>query len=187
MEQVKAMLNRAVAAIFTLTSLWAGMASAQGADLDDLMRQLAQPDQERWVRLERQILREWGQSGSAAVDYVFQQGQRALQSGNAEAAIAHFSAVIDHAPEFAEAWNGRATAYFLANRLGQSMADIEQVLIRNPQHFGALAGLGMILEQLDRPDEARRAYEASLSVHPHQQSVIDALARLDLASEGQSL
>lgn len=181
------MLNRAVAAILTLTSLSLGAASAQEVDLEALMRQLADPQTERWVRIERQILREWGQSGSPAIDYVFMRGQQALREGDTDAAIDHFSAVIDQAPEFTEAWNGRATAFFLANRLGQSMADIEQVLIRNPQHFGALAGMGMILEQLDRPEAARQAYEASLAVHPHQQSVIEALARLDLASQGQSL
>jgi tetratricopeptide (TPR) repeat protein len=57
--------------------------------------------------------------------------------------------VIDHAPDFAEAWNARATAWYQANRLGQSMADIEEVLARNPRHFGALSGMGIILEQLE--------------------------------------
>lgn len=163
------------------------VAQAQSASVDDLLRELARPDQDRWVRIERQILREWGHSGSAAIDYLFERGQEALQAGDAEAAIDHFSAVIDHDPDFAEAWNGRATAYYLANRLGQSLADIEQVLLRNPRHFGALTGLGMIMEQLDRPGEARTAYEASLALHPHQQPVIEALARLELASRGQSL
>ncbi|GAB4268917.1 MAG: tetratricopeptide repeat protein [Pararhodobacter sp.] len=186
MKQAPAFLNLVVAATLTLTS---GVAPvhAQTADLDRLLEQLADPEEDRWARLERQILREWGRSGSASIDLVFQRGQEALQAGAAEAAIVHFSTVIDHAPDFAEAWNGRATAYFLANRLGQSLSDIEQVLIRNPRHFGALAGLGMIMEQLDRPEEARRAYEASLAIHPHQQSVIDALARLDLAQAGEAL
>lgn len=186
MEQVRTILNRVVAATVTLTSMVA-VAQAQSASVDDLLRELARPDQDRWVRLERQILREWGHSGSAAIDYLFQRGQEALQAGDAAAAIDHFSAVIDHDPDFAEAWNGRATAYYLANRLGPSLADIEQVLRLNPRHFGALAGLGMILEQLDRPDAARAAYQASLALHPHQQPVIDAVARLELASRGQAL
>jgi Flp pilus assembly protein TadD, contains TPR repeats len=162
-------------------------ALAQEADVEALMQQLADPHQERWMRIERQILRAWGQSGSATVDYLFQRGEAALQAGQAAEAINHFSAVLDYAPDFAEAWNGRATAYFLANRLGQSMSDIEQVLRLNPRHFGALTGMGMILEQLERPEEALVAYRASLAVHPHQQSVIDAVRRLELASAGQSL
>lgn len=186
MRQVTVFLNRAVTAMLALTSLSLA-AQAQTATVDDLLRELARPDQDRAVRLERQIQREWGQSGSAAIDYLFQRGQAALQAGDAEAAVDHFSAVIDHAPDFAEGWNGRATAWFMLNRLGQSMADIEQVLRLNPRHFGALAGLGMVLEQLDQPEAARRAYLASLEIHPHQQSVIDAVARLDLASAGRSL
>ena len=160
---------------------------AQDGDVAALLQQLADPDQESPGRIERQILRAWARSGSATVDFLFERGQAALQAGRAAEAIGHFSAVIDHAPDFAEAWNGRATAYFMANRLGQSLADIEEVLIRNPQHFGALAGLGMIMEQLDDPERARRAYQASAAIHPHQPSVNAALARLDLALQGQAL
>lgn len=153
----------------------------------DLLRELAQPDQPHWQRIERQIRQRWGRSGSDAIDYLFQRGQAALQAGDAQAAIEHFSAVIDQAPDFAEAWNGRATAFYLANRLGESLGDIERVLILNPHHFGALAGLGMIMEQLDRRDLSRAAFEASLAINPHQQAVIDGLARLDLASQGEAL
>ena len=182
MKQVRPLLNLVVAATFTFAST---MAPAQGVDMDALMQELAQG--EGWMRAERQILREWGRSGSPVIDFIFQRGQEALRMGDAEAAIDHFSAVIDHDPDFAEAWNGRATAWFLANRLGPSMADIEQVLRLNPRHFGALAGLGMILEQLERPDEALRAYQASLDIHPNQASVAEAVRRLRLASVGQSL
>lgn len=196
MKQHSAILNAILAAMLVFGVVWgaapgagsAALAQAQGATaLDDLLRELARPDQDRWARLERQILREWSRSGSAAIDYLFARGQRALQAGQADEAIARFSAVIDHDPAFAEGWNARATAYFMANRLGQSLADIEQVLILNPHHFGALAGLGMILERLNRPDAARAAYDASLAIHPHQASVREALARLDLASDGSAL
>ena len=193
MKQARAFLNPVVAATLTFASLCLGPAvlplpaQAQEADVELLLDQLADPAQDRWMRIERQILNAWGQSGSASVDYLFQRGEAALQAGQAAEAIDHFSAVLDYAPDFAEAWNGRATAYFLANRLGQSLSDIEQVLRLNPRHFGALAGLGIILEQLDRPEEALAAYRASLAIHPHQQQVIDSVARLELASAGQAL
>jgi len=193
MKQARAFLNPVVAATLTFASLCLGPAvlplpaQAQEADVELLLDQLADPAQDRWMRIERQILNAWGQSGSATVDYLFQRGEAALQAGQAAEAIDQFSAVLDYAPDFAEAWNGRATAYFLANRLGQSLSDIEQVLRLNPRHFGALAGLGIILEQLDRPEEALAAYRASLAIHPHQQQVIDSVARLELASAGQAL
>ena len=202
-------LNALVAATLTLTSLIssAGPVSAQGPvqgpvqspvqgplerpstspAVEDLLAELARPGQEGWARIERQILRLWGRSGSDTIDYLFGRGQAALQAGQADDAIEIFSAVIDHDPDFAEAWNGRATAYYMANRLGQSLADIEQVLIRNPSHFGALAGMGMILEQLNRPEDALRAYRASLAVHPYQPGVLESVARLELASTGSSL
>ncbi len=193
MKQARFFLNPVVAASLTLTSLLSPLVLspaptlAQEVSVEDLLDELANPDEAGWMRLERQILRRWGQSGSPTIDYLFQRGEEALQAGRADIAIDHFSAVLDYAPDFAEAWNGRATAYYLANRMGQSLSDIEQVLRLNPHHFGALAGMGMILESLDRPQQALEAYQASLAIHPHQQAVMDAVNRLELASAGQSL
>lgn len=185
-----ALLNLVGAAL--LAALWLpGPALAQErsepVDLTALLDRLADPTETGWRRIERQILREWARSGSASIDFLFQRGQAALQAGDTEAAIAHFSAVIDHAPDFTEAWNARATAYYMANRLGQAMADIEVVLAREPRHFGALAGLGLILEQTGRLAAARAAYAAAHAVHPHKPQLREALARLDLALAGRAL
>ena len=186
MRHARLILNCAVAAFLTLTSP-AAPVWAQDADVSALLQQLSDPEAERPGRIEQQILREWARSGSTTVDFLFQRGQAALRAGNAREAIDHFSAVIDHAPDFAEGWNGRATAYFMDNRLGQSLSDIEEVLSRNPHHFGALAGLGMIFEQLEQPERARRAYVASAAINPHQASVNEAIARLDLVLQGLAL
>lgn len=179
--------NLVVAAVLALTPVAAVTAQEARADVDALLAELARPDQTRWMRLERQILREWSRSGSASVDYLFQRGQLALQRGRPEEAVEHFTAAIDHAPDFAEAWNARATAHFMANRLGLSLADIRQTLARNPQHFGALAGLGAILERLNLREEARAAYAEAARLNPHRPSIRDALARLDLATAGRAL
>lgn len=187
-------LNLVVAA-FAAALLLAPPAPAQerpepvpeSVDVAALLDRLADPSEPGWRRIERQILRAWARSGSATVDFLFQRGQAALQAGDVEAAIAHFSAAIDHAPDFTEAWNARATAFYMANRLGPSMADIEVVLSREPRHFGALAGLGMILEQTGRLEAARAAYAAALAVHPHRPQLREALERLDLALAGRAL
>lgn len=189
MKYRRTFLNLVVAAAVAFLPLVEG-ARAQdmpAADLDRLMGELARPDQERWQRIERQIQREWSRSGSAVADYLFQRGQEALRDGETEAAIAHFSAVIDHAPDFPEAWNARATAWFMANRLGPAMADIEEALARNPLHFGALAGLGAILEQVERPEAARAAFAAALELHPHRPGLRQAVDRLDRALAGRAL
>lgn len=164
-----------------------GPAAETAADVDHLLSELARPDQTRWQRIERQIVRAWSRSGSATADYLFQRGQAALRAGRPRDAIAHFSAVIDHAPGFAEAWNARATAWYMDNQLGLSMADIEQTLARNPRHFGALSGMGMILEQVGRLEEAQAAFQAAVAIHPHRPSLLEALERLDLALAGRAL
>ena len=102
-----------------------------------------------------------------------------MEKGNVDKAIKHFSALIDHAPEFAEGWNARATAWFVVDRYGLSIADIQQTLIREPRHFGALAGLGMILERMNRPKAALQAYQEAGKVHPNRPNVKAALARLE--------
>lgn len=188
MKQARPGLNLAVAAVAAWAT-WTVPAPAQDralpADTGALLDELALAGPDRWRRIERQILREWGRSGSAAADYLYQRGQEALQSGDAEGAISHFSAVIDHAPDFTEAWNARATAFYMANRLGPAMADIEEVLAREPRHFGALAGMGAIFEQTERLEAARAAYEAALAIHPHRPQLREALARLALALAGR--
>ena len=166
---------------------WLQQVSDTRVDIEQLLNDLARPDQQRWRRIERQILREWSRSGSAVVDYLFQRGQQALRSGEPRAAIAHFSAVIDHDPDFAEGWNARASAYYMDNRLGQSMADLEQALARNPRQFAALAGMGTILEQVGELERARQAFAAAHALNPHRDSVREALARLDLALSGRAL
>ena len=186
MKHRRPFLNLVVAAAIGFLPM-GGAAQAPGGDLARLMAELARPDQDRWQRIERQIQREWNRSGSAVADYLFQRGQEALREGQAEAAIDHFSAVIDHAPEFTEARHARATVWFMTNRLGPAMADLEAVLARNPQHFGALAGLGAILEQVDRPEAARAAYSAALELHPHRPSLRQAVERLDRTLAGRAL
>ncbi len=190
MERLQNGFNLAVAALAMLMLL-AIPAAAQEREAPPnvaaLLDQLADPTQQSWRRIERQILREWARSGSATADYLFQRGQTALQAGRPEIAVAHLSAVIDHAPDFTEAWNARATAWYMMNRLGQAMADIEVVLSREPRHFGALAGLGMILEQTERLEAARTAYAAARAANPHRPQVREALTRLDLALAGRAL
>ena len=101
--------------------------------------------------------------------------------------IKHLTALIDHAPDFAEGWNARATAYFQAGEFGPSVADIAQTLRLNPRHFGALSGFGMILEETGRKDEALEVYRAALAIHPHLQGVLEAVDRLEREKSGQDL
>ena len=163
------------------------MAAAQTPNLDELFTELKNPDLEDWKAVEKKIWRAWKKSGSAAMDLLLQRGHEALSEGRINDAIGHFSVLIDHAPQFAEGWNARATAFFVADRYGLSIADIQQTLALNPRHFGAMAGLGNILERMERPKRALKAYKLALEIHPHRPDVRKAVERLTKKVEGTSL
>ncbi|WP_245924852.1 tetratricopeptide repeat protein [Aliiruegeria haliotis] len=157
------------------------------AEVDRLFEQLARPEQPGWRQIEDSILLEWSKSGSPAMDLLYQRGQEAMADGNMMAAIDHFSALTDHAPGFAEGWNGRATAFFHAGELGMSVADIERTLALNPRHFGAMSGLAVIFEELGYEPEALEVYRAILAIHPHRPEVLEAIDRLQKTVEGEAL
>src|SRR5205823_6190534 len=81
-------------------------------------------------------------------------------------------------PEFAEGWNKRATVYYLLGEYAKSLADCDEVLKRNPYHFGALSGYGMIYLQLDQPTRALEYFERALAVNPNLSSVQEAADKL---------
>ncbi|EEW25727.1 tetratricopeptide repeat protein [Rhodobacter ferrooxidans] len=161
--------------------------AAQTAKLDALFADLATADERQAVRIESDIWREWSRSGSPAFDLLLERGRKAMEQGDYEVAIQHLTALTDHAPEFAEGWNALATAYFQNGDLGPSIEDIQRTLALNPRHFGALSGFGVILEELDRPEQALAVYRAALAIHPRLQAVLDAVKRLEEKAAGQAL
>lgn len=179
-------LNPVVAALVVGLAV-TGPGFAQDANELTLLDQLRDPDLENWRRVERQLVREWSRSGSASADLLLQRGREAMGRGDTRAAIDHLSALIDHAPDFAEGWYARATAWFMARNYGLALSDLEQALLRNPDHFAALIGLGRILEDLERYDDARHALEAAAAIHPHRDDVKAALQRLERRLQGTAL
>ncbi len=120
----------------------------------------------------------WSRSGDAALDSLLEIGIAQMRERQVEASVETFTEIIRRRPEFAEGWNKRATAYYLLGEWRRSAADCDEVLKRNPQHFGALSGYGMIWLQLDQPMRALERFEQALAVNPNLDSVretIDAL------------
>jgi len=101
--------------------------------------------------------------------------------------VQHLTALVDHAPDFAEGWNARATAYYQLGQFGPSVSDIARTLTLNPRHFGALSGLGSIFEELGAPDKAVEAYNAAIEINPFASGAADAIARIQAAAQGQDL
>lgn len=174
-------------ALVLLLGLAAGAAPAQDSRLDDLFAALAQAEEPDARQIAEKIAAEWSESGSPAMDLLLMRGRDALAEGDTEAAIGHLTALVDHAPDFAEGYNARATAYFAAGRYGPALEDIRQVLARNHRHFGAMIGLGLILEDVERPAAALEIWREVERLYPASPEAARAIPGLEHAVEGSAL
>ena len=113
----------------------------------------------------------WDRSGNRALDKLLARGVEQMNAGRPQQAIATFSEVIRREPSFTEAWNKRATAYFLMSEYSKSIADCKQVLKRNPRHFGALSGLGQIYLALEDYERALAWFRRAFEVDPNLEGV----------------
>ena len=120
----------------------------------------------------------WHRSGDPAIDLLLAQGIALMQAGRLPESVAVFSDVIARAPGFAEGWNKRATAYYLMGELDRSLADCEEVVKRNPVHFGALSGFGLIYLQKEDLPKAAEYFEKALAVDPTLAQVEAALEQI---------
>ena len=130
-------------------------------------------DDSRYVRnvAEQALWTLWSRSGDDEIDALLATGIERMQAGALDDAIAVFSQVIERRPDFAEGWNKRATALFLAGEFRRSLADCDEVMKRNPLHFGALAGYGQIYFQLEQYERAIQFWKRALAVNPNMTGV----------------
>ena len=163
--------------------------AAQDADREaDLLAQLAEAETpEAAALIEGEIRGLWSRSGSAAIDLLVRRGQDALGAGAPEVAIEHFTAAVDHDPAFAEARAGRAAAYYLTGRIGPALDDLRSALVLNPNHFEALKGFAVLLEELDRPGDALEVWRRVADMNPQDAQAAEASERLALSLEGRAL
>jgi len=113
----------------------------------------------------------WTRSGDAQIDGLMAQATEEMQAARYGEAIKLLNQVVEKKPAFAEGWNRRATVYYLAGELQRSIADCDEVLKRNPGHFGALSGLGQIYLQLDDEESALKWFRRALEVNPNMVGV----------------
>jgi len=113
----------------------------------------------------------WSRSGDAELDRLMASGVEQMQAGRYRESAATFSEVIRRRPEFAEGWNKRATVHYLAGDYRRSLADCDEVMKRNAQHFGALSGYGQIYFQLEQYDKAIEYWRRALEVNPNMLGV----------------
>ena len=111
----------------------------------------------------------------------------AMEAQNSDTALKLLDAVVKLRPDYVEGWNRRATLYYRKNDYAHSLADIEQVLAREPRHFGALAGLGMIMQDLGDEKRALDAFRKALAVNPHLDKVPELVKTLTEKVEGRDI
>ena len=130
-------------------------------DNDKLIRKIA----------EEGIWKVWGRSGNPSHDRLYQHGVHQMQSGELGGAVGSFTTLIELAPEFAEAWNKRATLYFMLGKNDLSISDCEEVLSREPNHFGALSGYGLLMLRQRKYQRALEYFEQALTANPNMPGV----------------
>ncbi|MCB1884191.1 MAG: hypothetical protein KDG89_09375 [Geminicoccaceae bacterium] len=157
------------AAVAALLAVAAPAAADQNDPrLDALFARLkTAPSFEATRPIEHRIWEIWGESDDEQSDFLMKQGQVLMQGQAFREAITDYSLLIAHAPDFAEAWNKRATLNYIIGDLNASLLDIEKTLELEPRHFGALSGMGLVLMRLDREADALKSFEAALAIHPY--------------------
>ena len=148
-------------------------------DLDDLFNRLrfaASGDEARGLELA--IMHRWASSGRQEVDVLMLRGMEMAQAGDLDGALSTFDQVVTMAPSFAEGYNQRALVHAMREEYAETLTDLRQVLVIEPRHFSALAGLGRVLLLYDRQQAALRAFEAALAIDPHLDAIRDEAERL---------
>jgi len=136
-------------------------------DIPRLVRALRDPDPLVRGVTEAAMWQVWSRSGDPEVDHLFAMGVEEMSERRGEAAVETFTRIIERRPDFAEGWNKRATVYYLLGEYRKSLADCDEVMKRNPYHFGALSGYGMIYLKLGDPAKALTYFEKALAVNPN--------------------
>ncbi len=147
----------------------------------------AAPDEASAKHVEARIWALWMQTSSDTAALLMLRAKTAMEAQKVDVAIKLLDAVIKLRPEYVEAWNRRATLYYLKNDYTHSLEDIRQVLIREPRHFGALAGLGMIMQEIGDERRALEAFRKALAVNPHLEKVPELVKTLTEKVEGRDI
>ena len=146
-------------------------------------------DEDEGVRsaAEQSVWRVWMRSGEPGVDALLARGIKSMSEGLMGQAVESFTRVIELRPDFAEGWNKRATAYYLMGDYEHSLKDCDEVIERNPHHFGALSGYGLIYVRLGNLERALEYFESAFAINPNMEGVAQSieLIRYQLGKSGK--
>jgi tetratricopeptide (TPR) repeat protein len=145
------------------------------------------PDDASAKAVEDRIWAVWTSAGNETTNLLMSRAKKAADDKDYDLAVRVLSSIIEIKPDFTEAWNRRATVYFLQRDYTNSMADIAKVLTREPRHFGALSGLGLIMQEIGDERHALDAYRKALEVYPRLKGMEEKVKTLTEKVDGRNL
>ncbi|HTZ01297.1 MAG TPA: tetratricopeptide repeat protein [Xanthobacteraceae bacterium] len=145
------------------------------------------PDATSAKAIETRIWAKWIESGSDTCDLLMTRVRDAIEEKNYDLAIRLLNAIVAIRPNYVEAWNQRATVFYLKDDYAHAIADIAEVLAREPRQFGALAGLGLMLQDMGDDKDALEAYRRALAIDPHLENIPDTVKTLTEKVEGRDI
>ena len=148
------------------------------ADTDRLVSHLHDPDGDVRQLTGAALWQIWSRSGNKEIDAFFQQGVEQMNASKLRDALATFTSIIAKRPAFAEAWNKRATLHYLLGELDLSLKDCDEVIKRNPNHFGALSGYAQIYMQKGDLELAKTYFERAYKLNPNMEGIPNAIEKL---------
>ena len=147
----------------------------------------AAPDDASAKHVEARIWALWLQTPSDTAALLMARAKAAMEAQQGDVALKLLDAVVKLRPDYIEAWNRRATLYYMKNDYAHSLEDFQQVLVREPRHFGALASLGMIMQDIGDEKRALDAFRKALALNPHLEKVPEMVKTLTEKVEGRDI
>jgi tetratricopeptide (TPR) repeat protein len=147
----------------------------------------AAPDDASAKAVEDRIWAMWTAMGNDTTSLLMSRAKKAIDDDDFNLALRLLDAIIEIKPDYTEAWNRRATVYFLKKDYANSLADLSKVLAREPRHFGALSGLGLIMQDIGNDKRALDAYRKALDVYPRLKGVNEKVKTLTEKVEGREI
>jgi tetratricopeptide (TPR) repeat protein len=157
-------------------------------NLDLLFKALkAAPSDETAKAIEQRIWAVWALSRSDTTNLLMTRVRTAFEKRDVDLALKLLDGIVKIKPDYVEAWNRRATIYFTKKDYGRALADLREVIKREPRHFGALSGLGLILQDLGEDKQALDVYRRVLAIYPRMERVPEIVRKLQDKVEGRDI
>ena len=145
------------------------------------------PDDNTAKAIEERIWAQWVVSRSDTANLLMTRVKTAIEAHEMDLAIELLNSIVKIKPDYIEAWNRRATLFYMKKDYGRSLADLREVLKREPRHFGALSGLGLIMQDIGDDKQALEVYRRALAVYPRLQRIPDLVKTLQEKVEGRDI